>query len=248
MFDTIHVELPNVRLVAHRGCSGLEKENTASAFVAAANRSYFAIETDVHVTADGQFILIHDENTKRVAGDELIVENTRFDTLRALRLPDVDGSTRRKDLMLPTLEEYVHICRKYEKFSVLELKNHFEPVYIEKVLGLLREMDQLAHTIFISFNLPNLLCLREMLPDHPMQYLTKAVTDEIMETLLENRLDLNTRFDALKEEHIRFLHEHGRQVNTWTVNDPETALRLASWGIDFITTNILEDPVNAQKN
>ena len=73
--DTLHLNAPQVKMVAHRGMSGLELENTCSAFVAAGNRSYYGIETDVHRTSDGHFIIIHDDNTKRVAQDEMIVEN-----------------------------------------------------------------------------------------------------------------------------------------------------------------------------
>ena len=58
----------NVKMVAHRGLSGIERENTNPAFVAAGNRSYWGIETDVHKTSDGQFIIIHDETTERVTG------------------------------------------------------------------------------------------------------------------------------------------------------------------------------------
>ena len=49
------------KLIAHRGVSGLECENTAAAFVAAGNRSYFGIETDIWRTADGQFLCNHDD-------------------------------------------------------------------------------------------------------------------------------------------------------------------------------------------
>ena len=57
--DTIKINKGNAQIVAHRGLSGLERENTASAFVAAGNRSYFGIETDVRPTADGHFVLLH---------------------------------------------------------------------------------------------------------------------------------------------------------------------------------------------
>ncbi len=49
--DTLRLSAPKPRMIAHRGLSGIEMENTCSAFVAAGNRSYFGIETDVHVTA-----------------------------------------------------------------------------------------------------------------------------------------------------------------------------------------------------
>lgn len=53
--DTIRFQHTRAQVVAHRGLSGLETENTCAAFVAAGNRSYFGIETDVHRTADGCF-------------------------------------------------------------------------------------------------------------------------------------------------------------------------------------------------
>ena len=110
MQDTIHVNLPGVKMVAHRGVSGLERENTCAAFVAAGNRSYFGVETDIHRTADGRYIVFHDDNLTRLLGDGRVVEEMRFDELRALRLTDLDGNAR-GDLLLPTLEEYVHICK-----------------------------------------------------------------------------------------------------------------------------------------
>ena len=104
MQDTIHVNLPGVKMVAHRGVSGLERENTCAAFVAAGNRSYFGVETDIHRTADGRYIVFHDDNLTRLLGDGRVVEEMRFDELRALRLTDLDGNAR-GDLLLPTLEE-----------------------------------------------------------------------------------------------------------------------------------------------
>ena len=54
--NTIKLNDRKAKIIAHRGLSGLEKENTCPAFVAAANRSYFGIETDVHMTKDGKFV------------------------------------------------------------------------------------------------------------------------------------------------------------------------------------------------
>ena len=81
--NTIKIDSGKVLMVAHRGVSGIEKENTCSAFVAAGNRSYFGIETDVHRTRDGKFVCIHDDTTGRVAIDNLKVEASTIDTLRS---------------------------------------------------------------------------------------------------------------------------------------------------------------------
>ena len=239
MQDTIHVNLPGVRMVAHRGVSGLERENTCAAFVAAGNRSYFGVETDIHRTADGQYIVFHDDNLVRLLGDERVVEEMRFDELRALRLTDLDGNAR-GDLLLPTLAEYVNICKKYDKDCVLEVKNHFEPEDIDNVIAIIRGIGWLERTIFISFDLPNMLCIREKLPQQRAQYLVSTFGDDLLSILTQNHLDLDIKYSSLSAEQVRACHEAGIKVNVWTVNEAADAERLASYGVDFITSNILE--------
>ena len=239
MQDTIHVNLPGVRMVAHRGVSGLERENTCAAFVAAGNRSYFGVETDIHRTADGRYIVFHDDNLTRLLGDGRVVEEMRFDELRALRLTDLDGNAR-GDLLLPTLEEYVHICKKYDKDCVLEIKNHFEPEDIDNVIAIIRGIGWLERTIFISFDLPNMICIRERLPQQRAQYLVSTFGDDLLDILTGHHLDLDIKYSSLSAEQVRACHEAGIQVNVWTVNEAADAERLAGYGVDFITSNILE--------
>ncbi len=238
---TIRIEKKDKPLmIAHRGLSGLEKENTASAFVAAGHHTYFGIETDVHRTADGRFIIIHDDNTKRVSGDEVSVEETCFDTLRAIRLIDTDGTKGRGDLILPSLGEYIRICKKYEKTAVLELKNHFAPEDIQKIIAIIREEDYLDQVVFISFDLPNMICIRELLPNQRAQFLVSAAEDWLVETLKKYRLDLDIKYSALTGELVEQVHGIGREVNVWTVNTLEDAEKMMDLGVDYITTNILE--------
>ena len=239
MQDTIHVDLPGVRMVAHRGVSGLERENTCAAFVAAGNRSYFGVETDIHRTADGRYIVFHDDNLTRLLGDGRVVEEMCFDELRALRLTDLDGNAR-GDLLLPTLEEYVHICKKYDKDCVLEIKNHFEPEDIDNVIAIIRGIGWLERTIFISFDLPNMICIRERLPQQRAQYLVSTFGDDLLDILTGHHLDLDIKYSSLSAEQVRACHEAGIQVNVWTVNEAADAERLAGYGVDFITSNILE--------
>lgn len=238
--DTIKVKHEGTLMVAHRGLSGLEKENTCAAFVAAGNRSHFGIETDIHPTIDGRFVCIHDNNTQRVGIDNLEVETSTFDTVRSVVLTDTDGAKGRVDLRIPTLEEYIRICKKYGKVSVLEIKGVFTRENLEKVIDIIKAEDYLASVVFIAFNIENLIILRELLPDQPLQYLISEFPDDLIDTLLKYRLDLDIYYPALTEERVRALHERGIKVNCWTVNQPETACELISWGVDFITSNILE--------
>lgn len=239
MVDTIHIDSGNVKMIAHRGLSGLERENTNAAFVAAGMRSYYGIETDIHRTADGQFVVFHDDTTARLTELDWVVEEHTLAELKTLVLKDKDERFR-SDLTLPTLDEYIRICKKYGKVAVLELKNHMEPEVIQKVIDMIRAEEYLEQTVFISFDLANMLCIRKTLPDQPAQYLVGKITDDLFDILVENKLDLDILHWELTAEFTARLHEAGRKVNVWTVDKPQHAQRVLEMGVDFITTNILE--------
>ncbi|MBR5226075.1 MAG: hypothetical protein IKV90_10510 [Clostridia bacterium] len=239
MKETLKMLSNKPKMVAHRGLSGLERENTCAAFVAAGNRSYYGIETDIHRTKDGQYIVYHDDNLVRLLGDERIVEEMTFDELRTLRLKDHDEIVR-EDLVLPSLVEYIRICKKYDKESVLEIKNHFEPEDIDNVIEIIRAEGWLERTIFISFDLPNCLCLREKLPEQRVQFLVKECTEEVLAVLKEKKLDLDMYYANCTREICDACHEMGAVVNVWTVNDLEAAYKAVLAGVDFITTNFIE--------
>lgn len=240
--NTRKLETIKPRMIAHRGVSGLERENTCAAFVAAGNRSYFGIETDVHRTADGQYVIIHDDTTTRVAGVELTVEETDMATLRSLRLTDVGTELPRGDLCLPALEEYISICKKYDKTAVLELKNRMPDESVWEIVEIVRACGWLEKTIFISFKLDNLIALRAKYPEQPAQYLLSKIEDPdaLLETLTTYRLDLDVKHTALTHEVVEAIHAAGLGVNVWTVDALEDAARVIAMGVDYITSNILE--------
>lgn len=243
--DTVKIKKSNVKFIAHRGLSGIETENSAAAFVAAANRSYFGIETDVHVTADGKYIIIHDDNTARVCGEgiDYNVEQTDFDTLRSLKLIDTSGFCNRADLVLPTVDEYFSICKKYGKIAVFELKNDMEKRQVAALVQLVDGMQMLENTVFISFSLQNLITLREISENARAQYLLGDIPpiDELCDTLKRYSFSLDAYHGNLTAEIVEAVHGIGGKVNAWTVNDADSANRLIDMGVDYITTNILEE-------
>lgn len=226
-------------VIAHRGLSGIEKENTMPAFVAAGNRSYFGIETDVHRTSDGRFVIIHDDRTGRVCDTDLSVEGSSFDDLRALYLNDRDGG-KRIDLRIPTLEEYVGTCARYDKIGVLELKNDFTSEDIGRIIDIIKAHGQLDRIIFISFSYENLVKLRGFLPDQKAQYLVGEYSDALPEKLKRYGFGLDIYYKSLTKEIVDRLHSENIEINCWTVDSKEDGERLADWGVDYITSNILE--------
>lgn len=241
MQSPIYISRKNTRIIAHQGLSVAERGNTLPAFIAAANRPYYGIETDVHVTGDGKFVCIHNEDTLDISGDLLTVEKTSFDTLRSLKLKDLDGTLGRCDLRIPTLEEYVTVCRNYGKQAILELKNRIEYDKIAEIVEIIRKVGYLEGTTFISFSLENLIDVRSIIPEQSAQFLIygKQFPSDLIQTLRKHRLDLDIYFELLTKENIDLLHENGVVINAWTVDDPQKADELMGWGIDQITSNRL---------
>ena len=243
--NTIQIARKNAKMIAHRGLSGIEAENSNAAFVAAGNRSYFGIETDVHVTRDGKFIIHHDDNIKRMTGVDAVIEEIDAVELSLIRLYDRNRDARetevsRSDLSLPTLEEYIRICKKYGKVAVLELKRRMATEAIAGIIEEIRALDYLENTIFISFSLMNMQDVRRMLPEQKAQYLVSAWDNDLLEVLKKDSLDLDIAGSQVTPELVKLLHENGTEINCWTVDNPELAAKLVEMGVDYITSNILE--------
>lgn len=242
MKDTKKLNHGAVKMVAHRGVSGLEKENSNAAFIAAGNRSYVGIETDVHVTADGKFVIIHDEETKRVAGEatNVNVEKCNFADLKEIRLIDSALQAPRSDLTLPSLKEYVSICKAYGKIAVLELKNKMVPEALAGIVAEIEEMEYLDGTIFISFSWDNLVEIKKMKPQQKVQFLTGQCDDELIDRMAANGFDLDIYYPSVTAELVEKLHQRGLEINCWTCDSIEDGEKLVSYGVDYISSNILE--------
>ena len=70
--------------IAHRGCQSLAPENTVPSFVCAARLGLQAIETDVHLAADGALVCVHDDTLNRMFGVDREVSALRLEELRKL--------------------------------------------------------------------------------------------------------------------------------------------------------------------
>ena len=238
--DTIKINKGSVKMIAHRGVSWLERENTNAAFVAAGNRSYYGMETDVYRTLDGKFVLFHDRTLWVVAGVDMKMEQVPLADLQSVVLYDTDKTKTRFDLRVSTPQEYLSICKKYQKHSVIELKSDFTEEEIAQIIEMVKAYDHLEDTTFIAFSYENLRKVRKILPQQPVQLLSDELTEEILDNVIKDKIDVSIYYELVSKELVDFLHEHGIKVNCWTVDNKEHAEKLVEMGVDYITTDILE--------
>lgn len=237
--NTIKIDHKDVVIIAHRGLSGLEVENTCPAFVAAGVKSYYGIETDVHVTKDGKYIICHDDNIKRVTGIDIIIEESLYEDIKKISIRDKDLSTR-SDLVFPDLSDYIKICKKYNKEAILELKNKIDIEHIKGIIDVIKEIGWYDNTTFISFVPDNIIALRSLDNNVKIQFLTDKASKEVLEFIRKYKVDLDIYYKSLNKRFITRLHKLGIKVNCWTIDSPKEALSLIKMGVDMITSNILE--------
>ncbi|MBE6730850.1 MAG: hypothetical protein E7564_04070 [Ruminococcaceae bacterium] len=191
--NTIKIDRKNCKLVAHAG-HGLETENTIAGFIAAGNRDYYAIETDMHVTKDKKFVILHNDNMLAISGVDKVVKDSTLEELQAIPIYDKYDGTFRSDLRVPEVSEYIKICKKYEKVAVLEIKAKLTDEDAENLTELFKKYEYLEKAIFISFKWDNLVRVRKFAPDCKVQFLTggeMVFTDEFLDKVAANKFDLD---------------------------------------------------------
>ncbi len=231
--DTVKIKHNGTKMIAHRGVSGIMPENSLSAFNMAAEKSYFGIECDVHVTKDKKYAINHDFSLKRTYGIEKNIEELTLSELKELK-------NLRDGTCVPEYCEYLEICKKGSKIAIVELKGVYEADELKGLIEETKKAEYLDNTVFIAFDLINLIKLREMLPNQKMQFLTSVYNENILDALNRYSLDLDIYYEILTKEIIDEVHKNNHIVNCWTVDDIKIGENFANLGIDMITSNILE--------
>jgi len=228
----------NIKMIAHMGYHEECMSNTVEAFIAAGERSYYGIESDVRITTDGQFVMFHDASITDAEGNTYVIRETKLEDIKDIRLLDNGVATEYK---LPLLEDYIKVCKDYGKTPILELKDTHTTEELELLISAIDSVGYLAETVFISFSWDNCVRVRELLPDNTVMYLTEEnFKESLIDQLVEYNIDLNINRKCFYKPHVEKLHLNGIKVATFTCDDAKETEKLISWGVDFVTTNVLE--------
>lgn len=227
-----------MKYIAHRGLSSQAPENTIPAFeLAAAEQRYFGIETDVQTTKDGKFVIFHDDDLKRMIGITKDLKDMTY--LEASSYPIINGANIKKygTLRIPLLSDYLDICSYHDKTAVIEIKRIHDITQLSELINMLDQYPALSY-IIISFNISYLKYLRAI-TSADLQLLADEIDDEIIYDCRVNHLDFSLSKDFVSPKWTQRLKNEGFKIATWTVNDPSEAIKLESYGIDYLTTDKL---------
>lgn len=237
-------------LIAHRGGAGLAPENTLPAFLDAAHVwAADMVELDVHTTADGHCVVIHDATVDRTTNGTGEVAAMTLDQLREFDAGyhfTRDGITfpyRGTGVRIPTISEVLEMLPPTMRFTV-ELKTAAAQ---GPLLRAIREHDAEQRVIAAGerdefrtelASYPGALSAsrEQLLPFYYYHRLYLARWRRIPADVVQ-MCEHYQRRRILTPRFVRDLHRRGLLVHVWTVNDRADMERLLDWGVDGILSD-----------
>jgi glycerophosphoryl diester phosphodiesterase len=220
-------------IIAHRGASGSAPENTLAAVSMALDEGADWVEIDVQESDDGEVVVLHDSDLKRVAGIDLKI----WDATKA-ELADIDigswFSPSFSDQRVPTLREVLELCRN-RAGVIIELKYYGHNVQLEQRVAAIIEATGMADDIMImSLDSAGIQRMQQLRPQWPAGLLTSVIAGK-PNTLNLDFYAINARFAS--RNFIRNGHNDATQVMVWTVNDSVSLSKMMSLGVDGVITD-----------
>lgn len=237
-------------VIAHRGASAYEPENTLAAFEKAIALGADCIETDVHQTLDTTLVLMHDYSVNRTCdipleikvqhpGKEILIKDLSFREFDSLRI-------KGHDFAPPTLDSAIKLINGRCHF-LIEIKSgsDYYPGIEQRILRVIRQnhAEQWVNIIH-SFDKKPLLALKPYaglslqklivfrLPLSSLTYAHGFEKDDF-----SSWQGVNVHYRFISRRLVKKLHSQQKTIYAWTVNKPKKARKLARRGVDGIITN-----------
>jgi glycerophosphoryl diester phosphodiesterase len=223
-------------VVAHRGASVEQPENTITAFEAAIDAGADAVEFDVRMTADGHAVVMHDPDVSRTTEGRGLVAAMTLEENRTLGVPTLDEVLR---------------CLSGRAAVDIEIKNlPGEPDFtpdrepaVEATLAALDSVGFSGQVIVSSFNPASIAHSRALRPEVPTGLLTEYEVDAeeaLMRATSQGHpwvLPFVLKVLEASDGFVDRVHAGGAILGVWIADDPDTARRLFELGADAVATN-----------
>ncbi len=167
-------------LIAHRGVHIDAPENTISAFKKAIKKNYI-IEFDVHLLKDNTIIVFHDNNLKRMIGEEKRLKDCTYDDIKDLKLLD-------SDCHIPTLKEVLELVDSKVPI-IVELKSDRKVGLLETEL--VKQLDNYKGKFCVkSFNPLSIIWFKKHRPNYIRGLLVSNKKRSISNLICRSKLSL----------------------------------------------------------
>jgi glycerophosphoryl diester phosphodiesterase len=221
-----------LRVIAHRGFSGLFPENTRPSFQAALQMKVDSIEFDVRLLKDGMPVVIHDSTVDRTTDGTGKVEDMVLDQVKQLDAgswfaPSFGG------IRVLTLAETLDLLAGRVRLNIhIKTQDHDRKAIVSSVLSEIKER-RLMGNAYLASDEATLIRARV---DEPELALCNLTT-EPLGTYIRRSLSLGCRILQPPNAGVEEAHENSMEVNPFYADDPTEMTRLVAAGVDGILTN-----------
>lgn len=231
------------QLAGHRG-SVFGLENSAESFTNGALRGYDFLETDVKVTADGEYVCCHNDNLTAWGGTLTIASSTLAD-LQAETLSQTRAGVHYTG-HLCSLGEYLDICSRYHVRPLIELKwatgiNSNDCSGIPAFITFISQHISLDSIAILTSMKPCLAYIKTHYPTLELYYLRiAALTDADYDFCVQHGINMDAAAGTFAEADVERYHAAGLKFAMWTANTNDAYAQYGNMGCDIITTDSLD--------
>lgn len=236
------------RCVGHRGAAGLAPENTVAAFEAGIAAGADLLECDVHVTADGHLVLMHDADVSRTTDGRGRIGAMTLQEIKQLNAAAAFGHPARRE-SVPTLDDFLTLARGRCAVQV-EIKVPDGVAYpgIEQaIVSDLRRFGALKSAQVICFDAETLIRVQSLAPELTLGFLASrsslpAPLRRSPTALAAYAKQAGAGFLSLERRLVSADHQAaaramGLGLAAWTVNEQSEMATFARMGLDAITSD-----------
>ena len=228
-------------IFAHRGASHEAPANTLPAFLLAAELGADGIELDVHLSRDGEIVVIHDFELEATTDGQGPVAARTLAELKGL---DAGGwfDPLFAGERIPTLQEVVDAVGDRLLLNIeLKSRSLLEERLAEAVVRTIERNHLFRRVVVSSFNPWALRCVARLNASIPRGLLYGPRQPWVLRLgWLRRRIAvqaLHPHHSIIDSRYARWATAHGFRLHTWTVDEPARMQELIRLGVDLIITN-----------
>lgn len=223
-----------VKIAAHRGESRNAPENTIAAFRVAIESQADVIELDVRQTKDGEIVVLHDENIKRICGVDKKIGDITYEELSQLSAGAWYGEEF-EDERVPTLRDAIKYCKGVVDLNI-ELKPSKSDVNLEEeVVKLVEEYDLYKDCVVASLDYDTVTKVKLLDDKIKTVYVMSMAFGSFEEYKYADAFSI--RYSFISEQMVKRIHKQNKEVYAWTVNNKDRVLDLMQKRVDCIITD-----------
>lgn len=227
-----------INVMAHRGASGYAPENTLAAFQMALDMGADGIECDIHLTADAQFVVCHDDRIDRTSDGEGAITELTLSQIQSHDFGAKYGAQFAGETA-PTLEQMLDVVKDMNPINI-EIKafgDGDQADALSALYNVLVRRGVLSNCIISSFNAQILKQFKRLYPDvyTCLLYSHRRRPAAYAQSLGCSAIHLHHA--RLTKRTVDNAHARGLKVNCWTADDENDIRRMIEIGCDGIITD-----------